>query len=232
MREIKAGEYYRHFKGGQYQVTAIARDANTEEKVVVYQALYGEEEFWVRPYEEFASEVDREKYPDAEQTWRFEKIEEPQQMNPLLLRFLEAESYRDKLELFQAWEAYVDEQLEKGKNVILEIEIQGALKVREKRPDTLLLFVTPPNGDELKNRLTGRGTETQEVIEARLSRASEEAEGVEAYDYLLINDELDICVEELHEIIRSEHRRLTRQQNIEKIAKIREELQKFRKGEK
>ena len=70
MREIKAGEYYRHFKGGQYQVTAIARDANTEEKVVVYQALYGEEEFWVRPYEEFASEVDREKYPDAEQTWR------------------------------------------------------------------------------------------------------------------------------------------------------------------
>ena len=116
--------------------------------------------------------------------------------------------------------------------MILEIEIQGALKVREKRPDTLLLFVTPPNGDELKNRLTGRGTETQEAIEARLSRASEEAEGVEAYDYLLINDELDICVEELHEIIRSEHRRLTRQQNIEKIAKIREELQKFRKGEK
>ena len=55
MREIKAGEYYRHFKGGQYQVTAIARDANTEEKVVVYQALYGEEEFWVRPYEEFAA---------------------------------------------------------------------------------------------------------------------------------------------------------------------------------
>ena len=53
-----------------------------------------------------------------------------------------------------------------------------------------------------------------------MSRASEEAEGVEAYDYLLINDELDICVEELHEIIRSEHRRLTRQQNIEKIAKI------------
>lgn len=127
---------------------------------------------------------------------------------------------------------YVEEKMAAGKDVILEIEIQGALKVREKRSDTLLLFVTPPNGDELKNRLTGRGTETQEVIEARLSRASEEAEGVEAYDYLLINDELDICVEELHEIIRSEHRRLTRQQNIEKIAKIREELQKFRKGEK
>mgnify|MGYP000605119327 CR=1 FL=1 len=127
---------------------------------------------------------------------------------------------------------YVEEQLAAGKDVILEIEIQGALKVREKRPDTLLLFVTPPDGEELKKRLTGRGTETQDVIEARLSRASEEAEGVEVYDYLLINDELDTCVEELHEIIKSEHRRMTRQQNIEKIAKIREELQKFRKGEK
>ena len=127
---------------------------------------------------------------------------------------------------------YVEEQLAAGKDVILEIEIQGALKVREKRPDTLLLFVTPPDGEDLKKRLTGRGTETQDVIEARLSRASEEAEGVEVYDYLLINDELDTCVEELHEIIRSEHRRMTRQQNIEKIAKIREELQKFRKGEK
>ena len=103
--------------------------------------------------------------------------------------FLEYAGYCDHY--YGTPKAYVDEQLEKGKNVILEIEIQGALKVREKRPDTLLLFVTPPNGDELKNR-----------------------------------------VEELHEIIRSEHRRLTRQQNIEKIAKIREELQKFRKGEK
>ena len=144
--------------------------------------------------------------------------------------FLEYAGYCDHY--YGTPRAYVEEQLEKGKNVILEIEIQGALKVREKRPDTLLLFVTPPDGEELKKRLTGRGTETQDVIEARLSRASEEAEGVEVYDYLLINDELDTCVEELHEIIRSEHRRMTRQQNIEKIAKIREELQKFRKGEK
>ena len=136
VREIKAGEYYRHFKGGQYQVTAIARDANTEEKVVVYQALYGEEEFWVRPYEEFASEVDREKYPDAEQTWRFEKIEEPQQMNPLLLRFLEAESYRDKLELFQAWEAYADEQLLESIAVSLDITL-GHGSVKEKYREIL-----------------------------------------------------------------------------------------------
>ena len=88
MREVKAGEYYRHFKGGLYQVTGIAKDAGTERPVVVYQALYGEEELWVRDYEEFVSEVDRAKYPDAEQQYRFEKIEEPKESNPLLLRFL------------------------------------------------------------------------------------------------------------------------------------------------
>ena len=77
MREVKAGEYYRHFKGGLYQVTGIAKDAGTERPVVVYQALYGEEDLWVRDYEEFVSEVDRAKYPDAEQQYRFEKIEEP-----------------------------------------------------------------------------------------------------------------------------------------------------------
>ena len=106
MREVKAGEYYRHFKGGLYQVTGIAKDAGTERPVVVYQALYGEEELWVRDYEEFVSEVDRAKYPDAEQQYRFEKIEEPKETNPLLLRFLDAETYEDKLELFQSWEAY------------------------------------------------------------------------------------------------------------------------------
>ena len=74
--------------------------------------------------------------------------------------------------------AYVEEQLEAGKDVILEIEIQGALKVKEKFPDTLLLFVTPPSAEELKNRLIGRGTETMDVIESRLARAVEEAEGL------------------------------------------------------
>ena len=76
--------------------------------------------------------------------------------------------------------AYVEEQLEAGKDVILEIEIQGALKVKEKFPDTLLLFVTPPSAEELKNRLIGRGTETMDVIESRLARAVEEAEGIES----------------------------------------------------
>lgn len=70
---------------------------------------------------------------------------------------------------------YVEQQLEAGKDVILEIEIQGALKVKERFPDTLLLFVTPPSAKELRRRLVGRGTETMEVIESRLARAVEES---------------------------------------------------------
>lgn len=123
--------------------------------------------------------------------------------------------------------AYVEQKLAENKNVILEIEIQGALKIREQYPDALLLFVTPPSAEELKSRLVGRGTETLEVIEARLQRAAEEAEGVEAYDYLVINDDLQTCVDEVYHIIKSAKRRM--QSNLQRIEQMREELEKFRK---
>jgi len=123
---------------------------------------------------------------------------------------------------------YVEEQLSAGKDVILEIEIQGALKVKEKFPDTLLMFVTPPNARELKSRLVGRGTETMEVIESRMNRACEEAEGMSAYDYLVVNDELDDCVEEMHSIIQGEHHRSSR--NVNFMNDIKEELEEL-KGE-
>ena len=123
--------------------------------------------------------------------------------------------------------AYVEEQLEAGKDVILEIEIQGALKVKEKFPDTLLLFVTPPSAEELKNRLIGRGTETMDVIESRLARAVEEAEGIESYDYLVVNDVLEDCVEEVHQIIQNEHYRVNRNESA--IQEMRNELKAFSK---
>ena len=123
--------------------------------------------------------------------------------------------------------AYVEEQLEAGKDVILEIEIQGALKVKEKFPDTLLLFVTPPSAKELKNRLIGRGTETMDVIESRLARAVEEAEGIESYDYLVVNDVLEDCVEEVHQIIQNEHYRVNRNESA--IQEMRNELKAFSK---
>ena len=125
--------------------------------------------------------------------------------------------------------AYVEKQLEAGRDVILEIEIQGALKVKEKMPDTLLMFVTPPTAAELKRRLTDRGTETPEVIESRLRRASEEAEGMPLYDYVLINDDLEECVDRLHGIIQSQHN--TVKNSAPFIEKITSEVAVFAKGE-
>lgn len=125
--------------------------------------------------------------------------------------------------------AYVEEQRNFGKDVILEIEIQGAMKIKEQYPDAVLLFVTPPSADELKRRLVGRGTETEEVIESRLLRAVQESEGMELYDYLVVNDDLEICVDEVHAIIQSEHDRASR--NGVFIEDIKKQLKVFVKGE-
>lgn len=125
---------------------------------------------------------------------------------------------------------YVEKQLALGKDVILEIEIQGALKIKEKFPEALLLFVTPPSAKELKRRLVGRGTETEEVIDKRLARATEESEGIEAYDYLVINDDLEECVQEIHRIVNVARRAPFR--NEEFIKNIRDELNSLSKGEK
>ncbi len=124
--------------------------------------------------------------------------------------------------------AYVEEQLAAGKNVILEIEIQGALKIKEKFPDSLLIFVTPPSGAELKRRLEKRGTESAEVIARRLARAAEESEGIEAYDYIVINDSLEECVEEVHRLVDAARRAPVRRKEL--IGEIREELKGFVKG--
>ena len=102
---------------------------------------------------------------------------------------------------------YVFQQMADGKDVILEIEIQGALKIKERFPEALLLFVMPPSADELKHRLTSRGTETADVITARLHRAAEEAAGINSYDYILVNDQIDTCVEEMHQLIQLQNRK-------------------------
>lgn len=123
--------------------------------------------------------------------------------------------------------SYVEEQLQAGRNVILEIEIQGAMKIKEKIPEALLVFVTPPTVEELERRLTGRGTETAQVIADRLERAGEEAEGMGQYDYILVNDTVEECVDHLHQIIVSEHSRVSR--NAEFIADIQKQTKAFQK---
>ena len=125
--------------------------------------------------------------------------------------------------------AYVEELLSQGKNVILEIEIQGAMKIKEKVPDALLLFVMPPSAEELKRRLVGRGTETMDVIERRMARAAEESEGIENYEYILINDNVDECVREANEIITNAVYAASR--NEDYIENIRKQLKEMAKGE-
>ncbi len=131
---------------------------------------------------------------------------------------------------------YVKTQLEAGKDVILEIEIQGAMKIKGKYPDAILLFVLPPSAKALYERLVGRGTETKEVIEKRLLRAAEEAVGIEGYDYIIVNDDLEQCVVKLHQLLQNSHQGKVEEykpeHHIKFIEEMREQLKQLSKGEK
>ena len=117
---------------------------------------------------------------------------------------------------------YVEDKMAVGKDVILEIEIQGALNIKKKFPDTLLVFIVPPTAKDLKKRLIGRGTESAEVIEKRLRRAAEESDGMDSYDYIVVNDDVDTCVEDLHSLIRSSH--FKESANTDLVARMKQEL--------
>ena len=125
--------------------------------------------------------------------------------------------------------AYVESQLEAGKNVILEIEIQGATNIKRIFPESLLLFVTPPSAEILESRLRGRKTETDEVIAERLSRASEESHGMDTYDYIVVNDDLEVCVDEVHSLVDAARREPVRMKDF--IEDMRSQLKVFSKGE-
>lgn len=98
----------------------------------------------------------------------------------------------------------VDSYLDKGINVILEIEVQGAMKIREKRPEALFVFIAPPSVAELTRRLKKRGTETDEVIAERVSQAAGEIAAAEKYDYIIVNDALEDAVSDFFAVIRAE----------------------------
>ena len=98
-------------------------------------------------------------------------------------------------------EAPVNEKLEQGFDVVLEIEVQGAMQVHEKRPDAVMVFIAPPSFEELAARLRGRGTEDEEKVLKRLETAKEELKQQDRFDYVIVNDELDRAVEELKDIL-------------------------------
>lgn len=105
---------------------------------------------------------------------------------------------------------YVNETLDKGIDVFLEIEVQGALQVKKKVPNGVFIFLTPPDLDELKDRLVGRGTDSEEVIRQRIERAKEEIALMREYDYAVVNDEVPLAAERVKRIIEAEHFRVDR----------------------
>lgn len=118
---------------------------------------------------------------------------------------------------------YVEEILVSGKDVFLEIEVQGALQVREAMPEGIFIFLTPPDLSELKNRIIGRGTESMEVVEERMSEARREIEMMNAYDYAVVNDIVDNAVQKIKGIVQTEH--LKTERVIHKYEKMLEELE-------
>ena len=105
---------------------------------------------------------------------------------------------------------YVNETLDKGIDVSLEIEVQGALQVKKKVPDAVFIFLTPPDLNELQERLVGRGTDSEEVIAQRIERAREEIALMSEYDYAIVNDEVPLAAERVKRVIEAEHFRVDR----------------------
>ena len=111
----------------------------------------------------------------------------------------------------------MEKKLAEGLNVLLDIEVQGARQVRDRVPDAVKVFVVPPTLEELRRRLEGRGTESAEAIEGRLARARQEYGEATFYDYIIVNDDIDVAAQELNSIITAEHcRAADRMEYLEK----------------
>ena len=106
--------------------------------------------------------------------------------------------------------AFVEEQLEKGFHVILDIEIQGARQVHEKMPEAISVFIMPPSMTELRRRPEGRGTDSKEAIDARIARARQEIEEADFYNYLIVNEDIDQAADQVRAILSAEHCRFNR----------------------
>ncbi len=123
---------------------------------------------------------------------------------------------------------YVEENLDAGNHVILEIEAQGALQIKQKMPETILIFLLPPSAEELKRRLIGRNTESGEVILKRLEKAAEETKALNNYDYFVVNDQVDDCAVNINRIVTDNHPVLA---NKEQVETIKNQIINFSKGD-
>ena len=151
----------------------------------------------------------------------------PGELDGIHYHFMDVESFRKWISMDQFLEyaeyvgnfygtpkRYVDEAMAQGKDVILDIEVQGALQVIGKRPDTVRIFIAPPSWDALEQRLTGRGTDSPEKIQKRLVRAKVELQTADTYDYFVINDTVENAVREINAIMLAEHCRPSERMEI------------------
>ena len=118
--------------------------------------------------------------------------------------FVDLDKYREMV-AYGTPGAYVEQKLNEGMNVLLDIEVQGALQVHQKMPEAVMVFIVPPSMKELETRLRGRGTDSERKIEARLIRAKEEYASADFYDYIVINDDADKAAAEFSAIITAEY---------------------------
>ena len=124
---------------------------------------------------------------------------------------------------------FVEEQLEQGRNVILEIEIQGGFQIKSHFPEAVLIYVIPPSAEELYKRLKNRNTETDEEIRNRLKRAIEEADAITQYDCVVVNDDFETCLNEMHETIKAKQALVDQHRATAK--RLRSELEKITEQE-
>ena len=142
----------------------------------------------------------------------------PGELDGIHYHFMDVDSFRKWIAMDQFLEyaeyvgnfygtpkRFVDEAMEQGKDVILDIEVQGAIQVTSKRPDTVRIFIAPPSWSELERRLTERGTDSKDKIQKHLLRAKVEFQTAHTYDYFVINDTVENAVKELDAIMTAEH---------------------------
>ena len=142
----------------------------------------------------------------------------PGELDGIHYHFMDVESFRKWISMDQFLEyaeyvgnfygtpkRFVDEAMDQGKDVILDIEVQGAIQVTSKRADTVRIFIAPPSWAELERRLTERGTDSKDKIQKRLLRAKVEFQTAHTYDYFVINDTVENAVRELDAIMTAEH---------------------------
>lgn len=123
---------------------------------------------------------------------------------------------------------FVEDNINNGVDVLLEIETKGALQVKKKKPEAILIFILPPSAEELKNRLIGRNTESREVIKKRLKKAAEETKTMDQYDFFVLNDKIEKCAKDIEDIKNDTNPSILESDIVNKIKK---EVLEFEKGE-